>query len=387
MNKIVREIKRIVSQLSPKRIALQFLPKIKGVSIFDRNVVEIRSIYEADTFEMPLLKDVFGDTHILFKPYSCQIPATYVAIITNGICEIGREEVFASPNECFIEITSQKQNPFIGEPALRNIKKIKGVVANLSLSGLENNYYHFCIEWLTRVHLLKKSMLDIDYYIVPQKKSFQKQYLDILQIDKRKILTLEEGCNIEAEYLVVPSIIINWEPINYRGYGSFLKQWLPKWLSEVYKNLEIIADDNVYPNNNKVYISRRLASWRKVENEVGIINILKKLGFSIYCMELMTVEQQINLFRNAKLIFTSHGAGLVNMCHCKSTAVIFEIYPEYYHDSSFRIQALALGHKYEYLIGKTSNINNVPSYYEDVYIDPIEFENAIQTIVKKHNFD
>lgn len=377
-------MKKIVKK-SIKKIASQFLPTIKGTSIFDRKDVKIRLIYEADTFEMPLLKDVFGNTHTLFKPYSCKIPASYVAIITNGRCQIGREEVFSSTNECFVEITAQKQNPTVGRFAPKNAKKIKGVIANLSLSGVENNYYHFCVEWMARLYLLRKSMIDIDYYIVPQKQSFQKQYLDILQIDKRKIITIEEGCYIEADRLVVPSPINNWEPIKYRGYKSYLKQWLPKWLSEVYKYFEIIGDDDRFTNNKNIYISRSLASYRKLENEEETINILKKFGFSVYCSESITVEQQIGLFRNAKFIASVHGAGLVNISYCQSPAIILEIYPEYYHDSSFRLQALALGHRYEYFIGQTSNTNNVYPQKEDVYVDPLKLEQAIQIITEKYN--
>ena len=369
LKRIIKKIIRIISSL--------FQPKIKEASLIDRKDVEIIPIYEEDTFTFPLLRDVFGNTHTLFHPYSCKIPAFDVSIITNGRCVIGREEVLSSKNECFVEITAQKINTMIGKLDQMNAIKIKGVVVNLSLSGLENNYNHFCIEWLARLHLPRKSMIKIDYYIVPQKHSFQKQYLDLLGVDSQNILTLDEGSYIEAEHLVVPSLINNWEPVAYRKYPHCLKQWLPSWLNDTYKYFDNIGSDNNC-ENEKIYISRTLTSYRKLENEEEIQNILKKYGFSTYCLETLTVEEQIKIFRNAKFIVSIHGSGLANMIHCKSTVKIFEIYSEYYHDSSFRILALSLGHKYEYFIGRTPNINNYSPQEEDVYVDPLKFEQAIQ---------
>jgi capsular polysaccharide biosynthesis protein len=368
-----------------RKIASRFLPTIRGTSIFNRKDVEIHRLYEADTFEIPLIKDVFGDTHSSFKSYSCKIPASYVATITNGRCQIGKEEVFSSTNECFVEITSQKQNPTIGRFAPKNVTNLKGVIVNLSLSGLENNYYHFCVEWMARFHLLKKSLIHVDYYIISQEKLFQRQYMDILQIDKQKIITIEKGCYIEADYLVVPSMINNWESIKYREYQFYLKQWLPKWLGEIYKYCEVVKDDSKFTNHKNIYISRSLASYRKVKNEEEIINVLKKFDFSVYCLESMTVEQQIGLFRNAKFIVSAHGAGLINMSYCQSPATILEIYSEHYHDSGLRLQAFALGHKYEYFIGQTSNISNVHPRNEDIYIDASKLERAIQIITEKYN--
>lgn len=360
----------------------------KEISIFNHKGVKIYNIYEKDHFSMPLIKDVFGNLSSSFKPYSCDIPQSYVAIINHGRCIIGREEVFSQKNECFKEITSLKENPAVGIILPKSVKKIKGTVANLSLSNLENNYYHFCVEWMARFHLLKKSNIDIDFYIISHSLPFQKQYLDLLKIDKKKIVLFEEGTYIQAEYLVVPSLINNWKPVKFRGYQYYLKQWLPKWIGEVYnvsRYFEIKENGNENGNRKRIYISRKLASYRHIENEEEILNVLNKYDFSIYYLEEMTVKQQIKLFRNANFIISLHGAGLINMSFCKSKAIIFELYTEYYLDSGFRLQAITLGHHYNYMIGKTTLTNNIPAQKENAYIDPLKFEEAINIILNKHD--
>lgn len=369
-----KKIKRFI-----KKILLLFLPKVKQVSAFSHNDIKIHYIYPASEFKMPLLKDVSGDAHPLFGPYSCSTAEAYVIDITNGRCICGREEVSTSENYYISEITSQKTLPRLGRSTRKNVRKIKGSVAYLALSGLEDNYYHFCVEWLSRLHLIRKSMLDIDFFIVPRNTSFQRQYIDLLGIDQEKILNVEDGEYIEAEHLIVPSLINNWEHIKYREHGAFLKQWLPTWIGNVYEMLQTKEEAN-HDYNRKVYISRSSAAYRKIDNETVIEKILTEFGFSTYRLEEMTVKQQIELFKNAECIVSIHGAGLVNMSYSQSTATILELFPEYYHDAGMRIQAVALGHRYEYLIGKTPLIDNIHPQQENVYIDPIKFERAMLNI-------
>ena len=369
--------KKILSFFFRKKI-------ITGVSIFNHKDVKVYKIHGKDIFEAPTFKDIFDKTHPLFNQYTSKIPESYVAVITNGRCILGREEVFSSTNEVFIEITTQKQNPMVGKFFLRNCKKLQGTVVNLSLSGLEDNYYHFCVEWMARLYLLKKINIEPDYYIVPQKLSFQKQYLDLLQIDHKKRISSEDNSFIQADKLIVPSLINNWEPIKIKGYDSYCKQWIPKWFNEVHSILKIDAVEDSFPNSGMVYISRKFSNFRKVLNEKEITDFLKEKGFGIYYLESMTVKEQISLFKNAQIIVSLSGAGLANMIHCAEPAIVFTIYTENYNNPCIRLLALSLGHDYYYYIGQSPDSQNVHPLKENVYIDLVAFKQAIQTILEKN---
>ena len=80
----------------------------------------------------------------------------------------------------------------------------------------------------------------------------------------------------------------------------------------------------------------------------------------------MTVKEQISLFKNAKIIVSVHGAGLVNMCYCAVPAIVFEIYTENYHDPGLRLLALSLGHDYYYYIGHSADSQNVHTLKDNV---------------------
>ena len=62
----------------------------------------------------------------------------------------------------------------------------------------------------------------------------------------------------------------------------------------------------------------------------------------------------------------------------------FEIYPQYYHDSSFRLLAHTLGHHYEYIIGKTDNSTDLHPQKENVFVDVNSFKKAIDKILLKY---
>ena len=322
-----------------KRYLRRALPCYKTASIYQHSDVKITNLYKATTFVMPELKDIFGHKHPLFGTHTCQTSDAYIAEINNGRCIIGNEEVFTSKNECLVEITSQKKNPKAGEIISKFIvKRVKGSVVNLSLSGLEDNYYHYNIEWLARLYLLKKSEIKPDYFIVPSNTTFQQEYLNILGIEKIKILKLKKGTLIEADNMIVPSLINNWEIKYCRDQKYHFKKWLPSWTRNIHKSL--ITLPTVSGVTKKIFLSRKFASCRKITNESELINLASKAGFKCYFMEELTVLEQINLFKDASHIISIHGAGLVNMVHCTQKVRVLELYSQHYHDPGMRMLAV-----------------------------------------------
>jgi len=105
--------------------------------------------------------------------------------------------------------------------------------------------------------------------------------------------------------------------------------------------------------------------------------VFLKNGFTVYNLEDMSVTEQIRLFTNASIIAGIHGAGLINMNFAPKEAIVFEIYPEYYHDSSFRIQAIAIGLKYCYMIGETIETKGISLQDENVFVDIKKLECAL----------
>lgn len=353
---------------------------IGSTSLFDHKDVSVCEIYEREEFRIGASKDVFENHNKYVSSYSCKVPNAYLAIIKQGIFAFGFEEVFSKNKECFVEITAQKRNPKIGVKP-KNIRKISGTVANLSLSGLEDNYYHFNVEWMARFHLLGAYKEPIDYYVVPQNESFQFEYLELLGVSREKVLKEKRGHYIQCDLLLVPSLINNWKPISFYGHLSFQKQWLPSWF-------KLVHDCNLLPNRPldypKIFVSRANANSRKLVEEDKLKIILGKLGFQILNCENLTVKEQILAFRNAKMVMGIHGAGLTNICNCHPGTVLLEIFPSNYIDSSFRILSEAMNFNYEYMVGEPGQSYG-HAKEQDVKIDFVTFENIIHKVLTKYS--
>ncbi len=362
--------KKIVENLTSSRI--------KGVSINDLEMIEEELIYPETDFYLPEKLDIFGRKNKHFSAYTCAIPSFHVRSIANAKCVVGNEEVFTSDDEVISEYTTQKINPWIGrnKNKLSKPKILDGSVLNLSLSGLEKNYNHWLVECLSRFYLLKKSRFKPDFYILSNNLSFQKELIEFLEIDKKKILKIEENTTIQANTIIVPSFINNWNLIDMRCYKHYQKKWLPSWIGNVYHD----KMQSKKHGQNKIYVSRSSAHYRKIENEDEIVDILKNKGYGIYHLENMLVKDQIELFSNALIVLGPHGAGFSNILFCPQHTLICELFSEYYHDSSFKILANVLGLKYHYVIGKTNNIRRIHPQKENIYIDLHRFELALNKL-------
>ncbi|WP_309735682.1 glycosyltransferase family 61 protein [Chamaesiphon sp. OTE_75_metabat_556] len=373
--RVVNKILRIFEEL--------FTPEIEGISINDVKFFREELIFPEEKFELPERLDIFGQKHDYFSPYTITIPPFYVRSIKNAKCVVGREEIFTNNDEVIIEQTPQKVNPWIGRHnwKLKKPVKVKGSVVNLALSTIENNYYHWLTECLGHYYLLEKSQFKPDFYILSNEKSFQKQYLKLLKIDEKRIIKIDSGVVIQADETIVPSLINtseNWDYVNTRGYTCYRKKWLPSWIGNLYRKSTDLAKS--HDTKSKIYISRAFADYRKIENEDKIIDLLKSRGYSICHLECMAVLDQIELFSNASIVLGVHGAGFSNIYFCPQNAKVFELFTEYYHDSSFKVLTNALGLEYYYMIGKTNKIEDVHPQKENVYIDLAKLEMALDIL-------
>lgn len=355
-----------------KIIRSLIISRIQGISINNVKMMDEELISSAETFKMPEKLDIFGQKHDYFSGYNCEIPAFFVRSIKRGKVVVGKEEIFTSDDQVILEYTSQKKNPCVAsyKGKLKKVRKIKGSVANLSLSGLENNYYHWLTECLGRYYLLEQSKFKPDFYILSSKLPFQRKYIEILNIDRERILDIESNVVVQADELIIPSFINNWEPVSFRGHVGYQKQWLPSWIGNIYQGKIVMAGlKNVNPPKNKIYISRAFAEHRKIENEAELISLLRDNGYGIYHLENMSVEEQIKLFSTASIVLGAHGAGFSNIYFCPRSAIVCELFSEYYHDSSFKILSNALGLRYNYVIGRTTNLSSIIPKKENLCID------------------
>lgn len=341
-----------------------------------------QKVFDSAKFVFPGYKSLLGTVD--FAEYSDDVREFGVYTLKNGIFVFGAEEVFSAKKNVLEPITAQHKNPKIG--TLKNLKvqkTIDGTVANLFLSGLEKNYYHFTAECLLRWWVLKNSGIEPDYYAVytgTKETSFQNQLLELAGIPKEKILKLPEGTVIQAEKLVAPTLVNNWKEGSWRGYQACIKQWLPLWAKDLYS---FIISRNTEKDSRKkspyIYIERDKAPVRKILNSAELFECLEKYGFIKVYLEDLTVSEQISLFNNAKIIVSPHGAGLANLSYCQPKTKVLELYPEFFHEPGLRILSTVMGLDYNYLICKSPVKEEENPVADDILVEDISIvENWIK---------
>lgn len=77
---------------------------------------------------------------------------------------------------------------------------------------------------------------------------------------------------------------------------------------------------------SRIYITRKNAAKRKVENEKELLPILEKFGFVVIDADQLTVLEQIKLFSSCSILISIHGAALTNCIFMNENTTVLEFY-------------------------------------------------------------
>ena len=242
-----------------------------------------------------------------------------------------------------------------GTPRFR--KKIKGKVLSLLTGGGGNaNYWHWMFDVLPRLYIIKDKGFTFDYYLFPDlKHKFQKETLDLLQINTKKRLSSRSFRHFYADEIIVTS-----HPYTILNDPSIDSLKIPNWISEFlrFKFLKIGKKNSKLKNlPKKIFINRKDGrSLRYIINNNQVEDFLKKKGFKSLTMSDYSFADQVALFNNAKEIIGLHGAAFANLIFCKPKTKIIEMRPD---TAGIVIKTLAVNNDLNYfdIISKPKTIN------------------------------
>jgi len=187
----------------------------------------------------------------------------------------------------------------------------------------EINYCHWLRDHVLRFFWLKSLNIDFaeytlvssiggssyHHYTYERLKSYGFNFKDY-------IATKEVGhfdCN---ELIVAPTLT---PAFNTDFYGFLKEEW--HFLRDVF------VDRKDQPENKKrIFLSRRKSN-RSSQDEVKLVKkLVDDYGFQEIFLENINVRDQANLFNNAEIVIGLHGAGFTNLCFCKPSTLVFEIF-------------------------------------------------------------
>ncbi len=249
------------------------------------------------------------------------IPEAFVVTLQGGatFTEESGQAVATSSGKLISDLSGAwkippERHPILDRKEFPPLHFVDQKVAMLCTVGASNNYYHWMIDLLPRIDLIRKSGLQPDTYYLPRPRfSYQNETLQKLGIEEKRCIYSDDFPYIKAKELIVPSIA-----------APPFKVPIPHWAIDFLRN-EFLPGDILEPTE-LLYISREKATTRRVVNEAEIMKFLASKGFKKVVLENVTVAEQAKLFASARTIISVHGAALINLVFCSKATKVIEIF-------------------------------------------------------------
>jgi capsular polysaccharide biosynthesis protein len=271
-----------------------------------------------------------------------------------------------------------EENKLMRQKYFIKARKVNGSVFSLLAGfGATHNIGHWFFDALPRLHLLKRSGYfdQIDYFVVPSyKRDYEKDSLRVFGIGPEKIIEGKEDIHIQADNLFVSD--------HPRRERSAL---LPVWLTEFYRDLFVPAANSAVEADfaERIFISRKDSSLRRVINEDEVMEYLGKFGFKAYELSRLSMLEKVKLFNSAKVIISSSGAGLTCLWAGKPGSQVVEIFAEGFVHTHYMNLAYHAGIKYNNIICKSNKpaTNVEAAQLEDVLVPMPELQKVVEKIL------
>lgn len=191
-------------------------------------------------------------------------------------------------------------------------QRIAGTVAVLNNRWC-HNFYHWLLEVLPRVEMLRRGRRDFDHVLVDCLSGYQRRALELLGVPAASLIQPHVALHLRAD--------------------SFLRPTTPD--SRAWQDVARTIKQNLPPQSlpyaprpaRRIYISRRLAAHRKVADEDRLERMLGGYGFECHHFETTDFARQVQLLDEAEVIVAVHGAALANLIFARPGTRVIEICP------------------------------------------------------------
>ncbi|MET4106914.1 glycosyltransferase family 61 protein [Hymenobacter sp. UYP22] len=181
------------------------------------------------------------------------------------------------------------------------------------------NYYHWLVESLPRLLVLRKYYPTIGLLVPEPTPSFIKITASLLGFEKLIPIKKDEIAQVQS--LIVPE--------KRRYLEMALEDTTNKpgefSLSTVRDELMQHLDTPSRLPYRRIYVSRAKQKVRRVSNEAAVEQVLKKHGFETVFFEDLSIQQQMELMRETAIMVGLHGANLTNLMFLQPEAKVVEL--------------------------------------------------------------
>jgi hypothetical protein len=213
--------------------------------------------------------------------------------------------------------------------------RVEGPVVSL-LQQFSTSYFHWIHDSLGKLWLTQEAFPKEVRYLVPKGLSDdQLNLLNAFSIRPEQCIKVGPSDRILPERLIYISSVVS--------CGRYSREQT-RWLADSLRRHFGLEDAC---GNERIFISREKANFRRVANQVEIEKHLRDLGFQFYILEDMSIKKQAELFANSSIIVGPHGAGFTNLYFSSQKTKVIEFFPQDDIRPHYWALSAALGIKYD----------------------------------------
>ena len=220
-------------------------------------------------------------------------------------------------------------------------------------SSPNDNYFRNLITFLPRILFLTEKQINVAIHRKSSNK-FRKYIENFLKnrgVRIKKFIYLDDGF--------------------YGFKNSQIPQFFSKKSSVKILNKVFKANYENNKSNNRIFLTRKNANYRKIINESDLIDDLKSKKFMFIDLDSLSIEKQIEIFSSAEVVISPTGSALANIVFCNKGTKIIEIIPRYQHKSENSLKSRYL------------DICNILGFeYLSIEADPIPADSHDENIIR-----
>ena len=173
------------------------------------------------------------------------------------------------------------------------------------------NFSHWLFESLVRALLFRPLDDGKRVYLTPRLAPWQRSTLELIGLDSNRILEVTQPGLVRFSEVIAVS----------RGLGR-IQEIMPAAANA----LASLAQES--SSGRRLYVSRAHMRVRHASNEPELVDLLARHGFEVVYPEMLSIEEQIQMFASAESVVGLHGSGLTGVVFSSPDTLVIELQPE-----------------------------------------------------------
>lgn len=252
---------------------------------------------------------------------------------------------------------------------------VEGAAMPLAFTPTMHHFHsHFLLQCFPRILIIRDLGLDATVLVAGDLRRKQRQMLNLVGIPDHQIVPIPYDTLVSADHMIVPQ---PW-PLVFSSYTL-----------RIYEELARTAPTTA-AGHHRVLISReQRTSWRNLHTYRAVQDMLvSRYGFEILRPELLSLEEEIQIYKTAEIVIGAEGAGLYSAVFAGAGQTYLAIGDEDYIMPILGSAASGRGFDVGYVFGESYRADSdvrrrLPSGHADFVVDPEAVAALVERIISR----